>query len=211
MREYAGTGVQSAALRLASASQRRQELLRQLGVEFDVMVPHVNEQVLPGEPAQDYVRRLAREKAADVWRRMQLRETLERCVLGADTAVDIDGKILGKPHDIEHSVEMLLHLSGRTHAVYTAVALQDAQRLDERMSRSEVTFRRIEREEALSYWDTGEPRDKAGGYAIQGFGACFIAHVAGSYSGIVGLPLFETAQMLDRARVPRWRAARGRA
>ena len=125
-------------------------------------------------------------------------------VLGADTAVVLDGRIIGKPADREDAARMLGELSGRTHAVLTAVAICDAAGTVWRMSRSEVTFRAIDPSERGAYADSGEPLDKAGGYAIQGFGAVFVEQLNGSYSGVMGLPLFETAALLRGAGVPRW-------
>jgi len=127
----------------------------------------------------------------------------DTAVLAADTAVVIDGGIIGKPADRADGERMLLRLSGRTHEVLTAVALRSAHALNSRLSRSEVTFRHIGEGEARAYWETGEPADKAGGYAIQGRAAVFVAHLRGSYSGVMGLPLFETAELLEQAGV--WR------
>jgi septum formation protein len=129
---------------------------------------------------------------------------MARPVLAADTAVVIDAEILGKPVDREDAERMLRLLSGRTHQVLTAVALATASRLFSRVSRSEVTFRSISVPEARDYWNTGEPRDKAGGYAIQGLGAVFVVDLHGSHSGVMGLPLYETAEILEEAGVPRW-------
>jgi len=128
-------------------------------------------------------------------------------VLAADTAVVLDGRILGKPADREDAETMLRQLSGRTHEVMTAIALRTASGLQSRISRSEVTFRAISAGEARGYWDTGEPLDKAGGYAIQGRAAVFITDLRGSFSGVMGLPLFETAELLNEAGVAHWSAA----
>ena len=125
-------------------------------------------------------------------------------MLAADTAVVLDGRILGKPRDMKDAISMLLELSGRTHEVLTAVALRTAAGTQLKVSRSRVTFRSIDAAEARDYWATGEPRDKAGAYAIQGCAAVFIADLNGSYSGVMGLPLFETAQLLEAAGVGRW-------
>jgi septum formation protein len=125
-------------------------------------------------------------------------------VLGADTGVLLDGEMLGKPVDRSDGIDMLLRLAGRAHRVLTAVVLIDAQGAQRRLSDSEVRFRDIGRAEAGRYWDSGEPCDKAGGYAIQGLGAVFVRQLRGSYSGVMGLPLFETAALLDEAGVPRW-------
>jgi septum formation protein len=126
-------------------------------------------------------------------------------VLAADTAVVLDGRILGKPQGIDDGERMLRELSGRTHEVLTAIAVTAAHGLMSRVSRSQVTFRTISRAEARDYWQTGEPCDKAGGYAIQGRAAIFVADLKGSYSGVMGLPLFETAELLGLSGVPCWR------
>jgi septum formation protein len=180
---------------LASASPRRRELLQQIGVLFQVIAAAVDESAQPGEAALDYVRRIAAAKAGAGW---GCRASRDAPVLAADTAVVLDGQILGKPKDRRDGEHMLLRLSGRTHTVLTAVALRSGAGLDLAVSHSFVTFRPVEAAEAGAYWDTGEPSDKAGGYAIQGRAAVFIADLRGSYSGVMGLPLFETAQLLSR-------------
>jgi len=195
------------ALVLASASPRRRELLWQLGVPHRVAVAEVSEAALGGESAADCVQRLALAKAMQVWRAAALPGLSTATllpVLGADTTVDIDGEMLGKPADRSAALRMLARLSGRTHEVLTAVALVGAQGSAQRLSRSEVSFRELAQAECAAYWESGEPRDKAGGYAIQGLGAAFVSELRGSYSGVVGLPLFETAALLDAADVPRW-------
>src|ERR1700736_2905801 len=188
---------------LASGSPRRRELLQQIGVSFRVVGTVVDEAVLPGEAPPAYVTRLAVAKADAGWDRS--RDATQVPVLAADTAVVLDGKILGKPKDLEAAERMLGQLSGRTHEVLTAVALRSANGLQSRISRSEVTFRHIAAGEAQAYWETGEPDDKAGAYAIQGRAAIFVADLRGSYSGVMGLPLFQTAELLQLAGVPRWR------
>jgi septum formation protein len=188
---------------LASASPRRRELLRQLGVEFRLLRTAVDERLSPGEPAEDYVLRLASMKALAGWG--QLPQAAQAPVLGADTTVVAGGEVLGKPADRDEGIRMLTSLSGTTHVVLTGIALMDACGMRQRCSRSEVAFRVIDTAEAGAYWDTGEPRDKAGGYAIQGFGASFVRHLSGSFSGVMGLPLFETAELLREAHVPQWR------
>jgi septum formation protein len=193
---------------LASGSPRRRELLQQIGVPFRVVAAAVDEAVLPGEEPLAYVTRLAAAKADLGWGRN--RDATDGAVLAADTAVVLDGTILGKPADGEDAEGMLRQLSGRTHEVLTAVALRTAKGLKSRISRSEVTFRSIAAAEARAYWESGEPADKAGAYAIQGRAAVFVAELRGSYSGVVGLPLFETAQLLCEAGV--WPShGRGRA
>lgn len=208
---------------LASGSPRRRELLMQIGVPFQVLATSVDETVVAGETAASYVTRLARAKAAAG---LQARGSAPWPVLAADTTVVLDGKILGKPGDQADGERMLLALSARTHEVLTAVALAgvtaatgvapaggglavgDAATAEEiawRLSRSEVTFRAITATEARAYWDTGEPRDKAGGYAVQGLAAVFIARLVGSYSGVMGLPLYETAELLRAVGIPPWR------
>jgi len=186
---------------LASASPRRRELLRQIGVPFQVIAASVDESVLPGEAARDYVARVAAAKAQAGWR-----SNNDAPVLAADTTVILDGAILGKPAGRQEALDMLLRLSGRTHEVLTAVALRSGQGTEARISHSLVTFRRIDSDEAAAYWDTGEPRDKAGAYAIQGAAAVFIAELRGSYSGVMGLPLFETAELLQAAGIAYWQA-----
>ena len=187
---------------LASGSPRRRELLQQIGVPFRVVEAAIDEAVLAGEAPADYVARLAAAKAGAGWERN--RGAIDGAVLAADTAVVLGGEILGKPKDREDAEGMLRRLSGRTHEVLTAVALRTAGGIRSRISRSEVTFRSIAAAEARSYWESGEPRDKAGAYAIQGRAAVFIAGLRGSYSGVVGLPLFETAELLSEAGVWRW-------
>lgn len=193
---------------LASASPRRRALLSQIGVPFQILMVEVDESVASGEAPAAYVSRIAAAKADAGWRLRQQSAQSPPCpVLAADTAVVIDGEILGKPVDDADAGRMLRLLSGRTHEVLTAVALAAAERRASCLSRSEVTFRHITAAEARDYWRTGEPRDKAGGYAIQGCGAVFVADLRGSYSGVMGLPLYETAEFLRSAGVPLWRAA----
>jgi len=187
---------------LASGSPRRRELLRQIGVPYRLIEAVVDETVLRGEAPVDYVARLAQAKAAAG---RQNCPAGQEPVLAADTAVVLDGCILGKPKDREDGVRMLGALAGRTHSVLTAVALCTESASRVRVSCSEVTFRPISGAECGEYWDTDEPGDKAGGYAIQGLAAIFIADLRGSFSGVMGLPLYETAQLLTEAGVPRWR------
>ncbi|OBS09960.1 Maf family protein [Acidihalobacter prosperus] len=182
-----------ARLLLASASPRRSALLDQIGVTHRVVPAHVDETHRMGEAAADYVCRLALDKARAGWRQRQD----ERAALGADTAVVLDGDILGKPADAEEAEAMLARLSGRAHRVCSAVALTDGTREEVRLSESEVWFRAIAPAERARYVATGEPLDKAGAYAIQGWAAIFIEHLSGSYSGVMGLPLYETAALLE--------------
>jgi septum formation protein len=187
---------------LASGSPRRRELLRQIGVSFRIIGADLDETALQGESALAYVSRLARAKATAGWERG--RDSGDAPVLAADTAVVLDGRILGKPKGLNDAMAMLLELSGRTHEVLTAVALRTAAGIEDTVSRSMVTFRSIDPSEARAYWETGEPSDKAGAYAIQGYAAVFISDLKGSYSGVMGLPLFETAALLDAAGVKYW-------
>ncbi|HEX3848855.1 MAG TPA: nucleoside triphosphate pyrophosphatase [Steroidobacteraceae bacterium] len=186
---------------LASGSPRRRELLEQIGIPFRVLGTVVDEAVMPGERAEPYVERVAAAKAEAGWAAAGSGAP----VLAADTAVVMDGCILGKPSGRADGERMLADLSGRMHQVLTAVAVRSAAGLARRISVSEVTFRPIGAAEAAAYWDTGEAADKAGAYAIQGRAAVFIANLRGSYSGVMGLPLFETAELLAAAGVPRWR------
>jgi septum formation protein len=191
---------------LASQSPRRRELLHQIGVPFRPVGVAVDEAVREGEGAPEYVVRLAIAKAEAGWQAASgPASPLQAApVLGADTAVVIDGRILGKPVDREDAVRMLGELSGRTHSVLTAVAVCDAAGTAWRMSASDVSFRVIAPLERRAYADSGEPQGKAGAYAIQGYAAVFIEQLRGSYSGVMGLPVFETAELLARAGVPRW-------
>ena len=189
------------ALILASASPRRRELLTQIGVPFSVVSVDIDETALPGEAAPAYVRRLARAKALAALAQI---EDSQVCVLGADTTVVLEGRILGKPTDRKQGLEMLNALSGREHRVLTAIALAHQARCEVRLSESRVCFRPISAVEAERYWDSGEPADKAGGYAIQGWGAVFVRELRGSYSGVVGLPLCETAQLLEEFGMQCW-------
>lgn len=181
------------ALYLASRSPRRRELLEQLGLTYAPIAADVDETPLPGEDPRRYVARMALAKA----RAGRLAARTAHPVLGADTAVVCDERILGKPADAEEALAMLRLLSGREHRVLTGIALL-GQREQTAVSETRVSFRVIEPAEALAYWASGEPRDKAGAYAIQGRGALFVEHISGSYSGVVGLPLFETAALLAR-------------
>ena len=189
---------------LASASPRRSELLRQIGVRFTVRAAAIVEEQLRGETPDAYVARLAAAKAETVWAAVGD----SRPVLGADTAVVLDGHVLGKPETEAEAATMLERLSGRTHRVLTAVALRHAGGLDTRLSDSEVRFRATTADERLAYCRTGEPFDKAGGYGIQGHAAVFVEELRGSYSGVVGLPLFETAALLARCGIDFWLSAR---
>ena len=190
------------SLYLASSSPRRRELLTQIGVPFTVVSAAIDETPLTNESAVAYVERLARSKSAAGF--AALEDTAGACVLGADTAVIVNGKILGKPVDQADALAMLMALAGREHEVLTAIALTDGQRCDVVCVGSRVRFRGISVVEATTYWHSGEPQDKAGGYAIQGLGSVFVAGLNGSYSAVVGLPVCETAQLLDQFGIPCW-------
>ncbi len=187
---------------LASVSPRRRELLTQIGVPHIVAGADIDEALHPGEPPRAYVTRLAREKALAIRRTGQ-----QLPVLGADTTVVVDGKIFGKPRDQAHAIYMLTQLAGRAHEVLTAVALANSHGVTERLSTSTVRFRKISPAQCVAYWETGEPRDKAGGYAIQGLGAVFVESLSGSYSAVMGLPLFETGDLLRAAGIEYWQGA----
>ncbi|MDO7899929.1 Maf family protein [Pseudomonas citrulli] len=189
-------------LYLASGSPRRRELLTQIGVPFTAISADIDETPLDHETPAAYVERLARGKA-EAGRR-SLPDGAHACVLGADTAVVLDGRILGKPLDQADARAMLRGLAGRDHEVLTAIAVLDGLRCESRVVRSRVRFRPITESEAAAYWASGEPRDKAGGYGIQGLGAVFVAGLEGSYSAVVGLPLCETAQLLGDFGIPCW-------
>ncbi|QJQ96450.1 MULTISPECIES: nucleoside triphosphate pyrophosphatase [Halomonadaceae] len=188
----------AASLCLASASPRRRELLASIGVEIEVRAVDIDETPHPDEAPRDYVLRLARDKARAV------SDATHLPVLGSDTAVILDGRVLGKPRDRAHASEMLAALSGTTHEVLTGVAVEGPAGLLEVCVVTRVTLRKIVAEEIAAYWETGEPVDKAGGYAIQGLAAIFVERIEGSYSAVVGLPLFETADLLIRQGVPLW-------
>ena len=183
------------ALHLASSSPRRQEILRSLGLEFTVMGVEIDESRLDGESPQEMVLRLAAEKAAAaVAEDVQL-------VIGADTVVVLGDRVLGKPCDKDDSIEMLMSLSGRSHIVLSGVALRSSAGIKTVLTETTVRFRKIDRDEALAYWQSGEPRDKAGSYAIQGKGGAFVAAISGSYSGVVGLPVYELVELLGNAGI----------
>lgn len=190
------------SLVLASQSPRRRELLIQIGLEFEVEPAVIDERPRSGEAPRDYVLRMAREKADTVATRV----SSGTIVLGSDTSVVLGSTILGKPSGMDEAVEHLMALSDRTHQVMTAIAVAGAYQA-ERLVVSDVTFKSLTEEECLAYCATGESMDKAGSYGIQGFGAVFVSHLAGSYSAVMGLPLFETAQLLGEAGVDVWARA----
>jgi septum formation protein len=195
---------------LASKSPRRRELLRQVGVDFELLLlrsdgprgPDVTEAIMPGEAPLDYVARVAREKAAFAADLIQKRRMPQRAVLAADTTVTIDGIILGKPANTNEAVAMLQQLSGRTHQVLTAVAVHYADFAGHIVQTSDVRFGALSPAAIAAYCATAEPYDKAGAYGIQGTAALFVEHIEGSHSGIMGLPLYETAQLLRQAGLP---------
>lgn len=195
---------------LASKSPRRRELLRQVGIDFELLMLRsdpvrgvdVSEDVLPGEDPLAYVARVANAKGAFAWKVLRQRRQQLRPVLTADTTVTIDGIILGKPADTEEAEQMLALLSGRTHQVLTSVAVHYNDFAEQITQVSNVRFARLSAGQIRAYCATPEPYDKAGGYGIQGLAALFVEHIEGSHSGIMGLPLFETAQLLRKAGVP---------
>ena len=195
---------------LASKSPRRRELLRQIGVEFELLMlrndivrgPDVTELVHPGEPPEAYVTRVSREKAAFAWSILQSRRLTVRPVLAADTTVTIDGEILGKPANKNEAVAMLERLSGRTHQVLTSVAVHHMDIIDQVTQVSDVRFATLSAASIQAYCATQEPYDKAGAYGIQGLAALFVEHIDGSHSGIMGLPLYETAKLLRKVGIP---------
>ncbi|NMF88358.1 Maf family protein [Aromatoleum petrolei] len=200
-----------ARIYLASRSPRRRELLRQIGVHFDLLVfrgaergadADVDETPLPDEDVERYVERVALTKAEAGCRRLQWRTLPQHPVLSADTTLELDGQIIGKPTDASDAATILRRLSGRTHRVLTAVAISDGVRTRSCINISEVRFRALTDAEIRHYVATGEPMDKAGAYGIQGRAAIFIEEIRGSYTGIMGLPLFETAQLLDAFGYP---------
>lgn len=179
---------------LASASPRRRELLEQIGVDYDVLAVDIDESHQAGEQDEVYVQRLALQKAQAGFKKQRT----EQPVLGSDTIVVLNNRILGKPASKNDGIEMLSALSGHSHQVMTAVAMVSSEQNMCLLSTSRVSFRVLSPQEIQAYWDTGEPADKAGGYGIQGLAAQFIQHLEGSYSGVMGLPLFETAQLMEK-------------
>jgi septum formation protein len=191
---------------LASRSPRRRDLLKQIGVSFELVLlredprrgPDVDETPLPDEPARDYALRVARTKAEVAAEQILRRGLLAYPVLAADTTVVHDEQIIGKPADAEDAERILSRLAGREHRVLTAIAVATRDHVDTRVSDSAVEFRALTRDEIRRYIATGEPLDKAGAYAVQGRAAAFVTRVSGSYSGIMGLPLAEAAELLTR-------------
>ncbi len=184
----------SAQLYLASRSPRRAQFLRQLGLRFETLVADVPEQPAPGQLPADYALATALAKA----RAAAALAPLALPVLGADTDVSIDGEILGKPRDRADALAMLARLSGRSHEVCSAVVVIAGTRVESALTRTRVSFGAIDAAQAAAYWASGEPADKAGAYAIQGHAARWVKSIEGSYSGVVGLPLYETCELLQR-------------
>ncbi len=198
--------LQHRRVHLASRSPRRRELLAQIGVGFDTIAfrdaqrgdPELDETPLPDEAAAAYVERVARNKASLGWRIVNWRRLLLQPVLAADTSIELAGELIGKPRDVDDAQRILRRLSGQTHRVLTAVAVSFDERIEVVRSISEVRFRALDDDEIARYVASGEPMDKAGAYGIQGRAAMFVEHLAGSYTGVMGLPLCETAQLLKR-------------
>ena len=186
-------------LRLASASPRRRQLLGLIGVPHLVTPADIDETPRAFEPPDQYVMRLAREKAEAIWASHQ-----DLPVLAADTTVVVDDEILGKPESEADAAAMLRKLSGRGHLVHTGFALRTHRGANVDISTTQVTFSALTPAQVHAYWASGEPQGKAGAYAIQGLGAVFVSNIAGSYTGVMGLPLFETAEMLRHAGIPVW-------
>ena len=190
---------------LASQSPRRRELLKQIGVNFEMLLPRfdprrkldTDETPLLDEVPEDYVQRICQAKADSGWKALQLRNLPSFPVLAADTTVILDGKIIGKPTGREQAADTLRALSGRQHRVLSAVAIVFEKRIEMRLSVSKITFATLSEERIRRYILTNEPLDKAGAYAIQGYAAAFVQQIEGSYSGVMGLPLFETAELLQ--------------
>lgn len=187
------------SLILASQSPRRKELLTQLGFQFSVQASDIDETVVKAEHAYDYVLRLAEQKAQHVFLSLSVSAQEHTFVLGSDTSVVCNDIILGKPENEQHCIEMLSLLSKRSHQVYTAIALVSKTGIQRKVIKTDVVFKSLTTAEIKAYWLTGEPQDKAGSYGIQGIAGQFVKSINGSYSAIVGLPLFETAQLLIKA------------
>ena len=189
---------------LASQSPRRRELLKQIGIHYDMLLLRsdsrrkvsVDETPHAGEIPLDYVQRICRDKARAGWETLMFRNLPLLPVLAADTTVTLDGKIIGKPDDNEHAAEILRMLSGKQHQVLTAVAVAFGERIEMRLSTTTIAFDTLSEERIRRYLLTGEAHDKAGAYGIQGHAGAFVKHIEGSYTGVMGLPLFETVELL---------------
>jgi septum formation protein len=193
-------------IHLASRSPRRRELLTQIGIQFDTMIfrdgtradKETDETPLPGEDPIDYVQRVARAKAEHGWRCVGWRKLLPQLVLSADTTLEFEGEVIGKPVDASDAMRILAQLSGKTHRVLTAVSVCLDTRVETALSVSDVRFSALDAADIRRYVESGEPMDKAGAYGIQGRAGMFVEHIAGSYTGVMGLPLHETALLLRR-------------
>ena len=192
---------------LASTSPRRKELLQQIGVRFEQINIDINEDVLAFEDPQEYVLRLAADKAAAGFQSLTHEQQASHVVLAADTTVVCEGEILPKPESFEHAKKILQQLSGREHQVMTAIGLHSQDRSCQQVVLTKVKFRSLSDVEIAVYWQTGEPLDKAGSYGIQGLGAVFVEAIDGSYSNVVGLPLCETALLLNQFNIACWQDA----
>lgn len=185
------------SLILASSSPRRKQLLAQIGLQFDCYAPETDETWQAGECPADYVARLASSKAQTV-----LAKFPQATIIAADTSLDLDGQVVGKPENKQHAFEIWQRLSGRAHEVLTGVSVARGTSQYTQVIRTEVHLQPLSTAEMERYWATGEPQDKAGAYAIQGFAAQYVQHIVGSYSNVVGLPLYETVQLLQRIQAP---------
>ena len=194
----------SSLLILASASPRREKLLRQLGVNFVSEPQDIIEEKRIDESPEKFVKRMAEEKASSAFGKRKQKDIV---VVASDTIVVCDKRVLGKPKDKSDGIKMLLTLSNKTHRVLSAVTVANTLRYKSTVSETSVSFREISEIEAECYWDSGEPEGKAGGYAIQGCGAVFVQSINGSYSGVMGLPLFQTAQLLSEFGINSWQSA----
>ncbi len=194
----------SSLLILASASPRREKLLRQLGVNFVSEPQDIIEEKRIDESPEKFVKRMAEEKASSAFGKRKEKDIV---VVASDTIVVCDKRVLGKPKDKSDGIKMLLTLSNKTHRVLSAVTVANTLRYKSTVSETSVSFREISEIEAECYWDSGEPEGKAGGYAIQGCGAVFVQSINGSYSGVMGLPLFQTAQLLSEFGINSWQSA----
>lgn len=192
---------------LASQSPRRKSLLAQLGYQFSTLIADIDESVCDDESAEDYVLRLAKDKALTIFHTLSQEKQQQSLVLGADTCVVIDGNILGKPENEAECIETLMRLENNSHQVFTAIAVvgrvkEKSVEVFANTIETQVHFKKLTVDEIKRYWQTGEPCDKAGSYAIQGIGGQFITTINGSYSAVVGLPLYETVQLLAKSGLP---------
>ena len=183
---------------LASASPRRRQLLEQVNIDYTVIVPDVDESVKNDPDAKAYTQRIAAAKADYVRQIIIANQYQDKPIIAADTAVVAANEILGKPEDFDAAASMLRLLSNRSHDVYSSICVIHGAHIESVTQISQVSFREINQQEISDYWQSGEPQDKAGAYAVQGRGAAFISHLSGSYSGVMGLPLFELLQLLSR-------------